>query len=488
MPDDAAVIPDSTYMGDVRHFFTTDDHKHMALYDIDLSTYAGVRAQAINIFFMTAPPDPQMPPPPYPPWSPERSQTFKNWMANGYPLGRPTPGPAAVAEAPPGARVRKDVTTLTAPELEALSTAFQGLMDREPSDPNGYFLLAAIHGMPEQYCLHHVDPFQPWHRVYMKAFEDQLRTIPGCEEVTLPYWDISTPLPDVLQQPPFDKYSLPHAVAGFDQFPYTTSRYAPEQITKNLHDRHVLEELAKSVGQGRWGSYNSGGFQKLSMQAHDGGHDSIGPTMADQDVASYDPVFWFYHANVDRMWLQWQKNVGAETLPGFKSTLDGDVDWLTPPLNALPPLDGTSDETITYAIVYDPPATPAREEAVLENKTGSIEAARGFTIERSSPVSVRVKGIDRLAIPGTFRVNLLADGERIATRSFFQPSRPKGCATCATIPLVNIDFRLDADEILDKKLSVEIDAPRLAEAGTTRFPLSHAGNPTINVRFLVDEA
>ena len=26
------------------------------------------------------------------------------------------------------------------------------------------------------------------------------------------------------------------------------------------------------------------------------------PAMAEQNVASYDPVFWFFHCNLDRLW------------------------------------------------------------------------------------------------------------------------------------------------------------------------------------------
>ena len=51
---------------------------------------------------------------------------------------------------------------------------------------------------------------------------------------------------------------------------------------------------------------------------------------------SYDPVFWFYHANIDRLWLQWQQNVQGTTLTGFSSTIDGDASWLSdPPFNGL---------------------------------------------------------------------------------------------------------------------------------------------------------
>ena len=124
----------------------------------------------------------------------------------------------------------------------------------------------------------------------------------------------------------------------------------------------------------------------------------------------------------------------------------------------------------------------------MENTVGSLDAARTFSIKRSSPVSVRVKGIDRLNIPGSFIVNLLADGQPIAKRFFFQPNQPRDCETCRKHGIVNIDFRVDQDTILDRRLSVTIEVPgHGAEVGTL-FPLAQAGNPTINARLLLEDA
>lgn len=485
------VVSNPTYMANIRFFFTQDDIQHMGSKGIDLSTYDGVKTNAVAIFLHTAPPTPDMPPDPLPKWSADQSQTFKNWIINGYPLGTTTAAAvrAEAAEAVTPERVRKDVTTLGDDEVTALKQAFEGLMgrDQDPDADDSYYTIAGVHGRPLLKCLHHEDRFNPWHRVYMKAFEDALRSVPGCEDVTMPYWDFLTPLPALLQEPPFASYTLPRNPPGVEPVPYVTQRDDPATISQNMQAHSVPQEVTTSLRQAMWGAYNVGGYQKFSIQAHDGGHDSIGPTMADQDVASYDPVFWFFHCNIDRLWLSWQQLAGATTLQGFMSTVTGDTSWLTmPPFNGLPPYATTADQTIAYGIGYDKLATVAEEPAALENKLGSVEAARSFSIKRSSPVSVRVKDIARLNIPGTFSVTLLADGEPIAKRAFFQPRAPRECATCVTIPLVNIDFRLDQEQILDRTLSVAIDVRGHEEIGT-RFPLAQAGNPTINARLLLED-
>ena len=150
------------------------------------------------------------------------------------------------------------------------------------------------------------------------------------------------------------------------------------------------------------------------------------------------------------------------------------------------PYETTADQTIAFGIGYDKLASMEDVAGALENKLGSVEAGRRVSIKRSSPVSVRVKDIHRLDIPGSFIVNLLADGKPIAKRAFFQPKSPRDCATCAKQALVNIDFRVDQEQLLDRTLSVEIEVPGHEEIGT-RFPLAQAGNPTINARLLLDD-
>jgi tyrosinase len=489
------VVASPTYMADIRLFFRPEDIDHMGAKGIDLATYDGVKRNALAIFAHTAPPTADMPPDDAGKWSAERSQTFKNWIVNGCPLGSATPPTDGEPPTPPpiGARVRKNIAGLSAQEIDTLKAAFTGLMERDPSDANSYYALAGIHGLPQAWCLHHEDRFNPWHRVYLRLFEDALRSVPGCEDVTIPYWDLATPLRDLLQQPPFASYTLPEDPGASatppdpgTYFPYTTERYPPATIADNLRVFGVLDDIDTSLNQSRWGAFNTSGYQDFSIQAHDGGHGSIGPTMGNQDVASYDPVFWFFHCNVDRLWLKWQRKVTAETLVGFKTTVDGDTSWLSAPFNALPPFSMTADETIAFGISYDEEEPVSREEVALENRVGSIEAARSFSIKRSTPVSVRVKGIDRLGIPGSFAVNLLADGEPIAKRFFFQPRSPRDCDTCRKLAQINIDFRIDQEALLDRKLSVAIDVPS-QEAIGTRFPLSQAGNPTVNARLLLED-
>ena len=105
-------------------------------------------------------------------------------------------------------RVRRSISDIQADyeagntaELETLMRAWKGIKDLPPGDPNAFFLLGGFHGEPFRgpgawanawwggYCQHGTVLFPTWHRAYLYTLENALRSIPGCETVTLPFWD-----------------------------------------------------------------------------------------------------------------------------------------------------------------------------------------------------------------------------------------------------------------------------------------------------------
>ena len=86
-------------------------------------------------------------------------------------------------------------------KLENLIRAFRGIQALPVDNKNSFFYLAGLHGLPFHgpgetnpewwggYCWHGTVLFPTWHRIYVLRLEDSLRTIPGCHDVTLPFWD-----------------------------------------------------------------------------------------------------------------------------------------------------------------------------------------------------------------------------------------------------------------------------------------------------------
>lgn len=95
--------------------------------------------------------------------------------------------------------------------LENLIRAWRGIQKLDVNNPDSYWMIAGFHGEPFRgpgqtntawwggYCNHSNILFPTWHRAYLLRLEDALRRIPGCQDVTLPFWDElfdrETPLP-----------------------------------------------------------------------------------------------------------------------------------------------------------------------------------------------------------------------------------------------------------------------------------------------------
>jgi tyrosinase len=107
-----------------------------------------------------------------------------------------------------GLRVRRSITDLlvdhdqgnTAP-LDTLIRAWDGIQKLPPDDYNSFYTIAGYHAQPYRgagwgnaawwggYCHHGNVLFPTWHRAYVLRLENALRSIPDCQDVTMPYWN-----------------------------------------------------------------------------------------------------------------------------------------------------------------------------------------------------------------------------------------------------------------------------------------------------------
>ncbi|SHN87671.1 Common central domain of tyrosinase [Geodermatophilus obscurus] len=483
------VVSNPTYMEHIRHFFDDVDLEHMLARGIDLTTYPALRANAARVFQHTRPNGGDMPPDAGRRWSQERHTTFRNWIVTGFPLGTPQPQPV---QAGTGTRIRKDARDLTDEEIATLRRAFQGLMDQPAQAPDSYFTWGGVHGLPAPFeCLHHEDLFLPWHRVLLRRFEDALRTVPGCADVTLPFWDITAEVPQFLYTAPFDAYTLPAGIGAGFPAGYTTDRYSAAEVLSNVTSFGVPQQIAEAAAMFDWGK-----FRNKLEGAHDNGHPSTGHTMTDADVASYDPIFWLFHANWDRLWWEWQQTMSATTQWSFRSTItDGQSDFLTSGFDDLSPFGEKAAATIDlsatgvgYGLAHTSPPTDADLPRIPALAFGSVPASRRIAVGSERQASVRLKGVNRLAIPGTFEAILTADGVPVARQAFFQRTRPRECTGCREKGVVDLDFQVGVETVTGKTLGVTIEilSPGAERIGRT-FPLSSCGDPTINIRLPLED-
>ena len=93
-------------------------------------------------------------------------------------------------------RERRNVNELSGADVDLLEKAFLGIMARDETEDLSlpideahperisYFRLAAFHGYITYHCYHGKVSFFHWHRKYVYLFEEALRSVPGCGDVT----------------------------------------------------------------------------------------------------------------------------------------------------------------------------------------------------------------------------------------------------------------------------------------------------------------
>jgi tyrosinase len=209
--------------------------------------------------------------------------------------------------------------------------------------PDSYFFQAAMHWWPKHprrippapynqywsHCTHGpaaAEPyFLPWHRLYIYFYEILLRakiaTLDGPANWALPYWNYSfydgtdpsepwtrSNLPWVFAQPTVPDgranplYIADTAKRGFQPlWPGTSETMFLEVSTPYYADAYARSD------------YN--GFNGiLDGQPHGAVHVDVGTGdnqvsgtgwMASTVTASFDPVFWMHHSEIDRFWVGW---------------------------------------------------------------------------------------------------------------------------------------------------------------------------------------
>lgn len=220
------------------------------------------------------------------------------------------------APAPAAAGQRKDQAALTDEEKQRFVDALDALNLPDQTGVSGYGRLVAIHS-DTSHRIHSMggpdpasDPgqqrFLPWHRVYLYEFELLLQGVHP--EITIPYWDWTNPteqaVPDWLRtvRP---TVNIPRPGPGrvtVTRFPGTLGFDLAQVLDGSLDPG--LPALADVEQASDYTTFVTG-----LESIHDAIHTWVGGrrgTMSFLDRAPADPIFWMHHANIDRLWWQWQ--------------------------------------------------------------------------------------------------------------------------------------------------------------------------------------
>jgi tyrosinase len=195
---------------------------------------------------------------------------------------------------------RKDSRALTADEQTRFLNAFSQINALGALGP-----MVDIHGNAV-HQMHGNPRFLPWHRIYLVKMEQLLMSIDPT--VCLPYWRSS------------DEQAFPSWLLGFT--PTVALATGPHTVSRNLGAFATLPNAAAVTAALANGTFNA--FGGAVEGIHNSGHVWVGGSMLSIPTAPCDPVFWMHHAEIDRIWAEWQTANPAQNPPlaGAAATMD----------------------------------------------------------------------------------------------------------------------------------------------------------------------
>ena len=178
-------------------------------------------------------------------------------------------------------RCRKNYRDLTPTERDRFVQALHhvkaaGIVDQYASEHESHF----NHG------IHRSSHFLPWHREFIRRFEDALRTYHP--DVTLPYWN------SVADQSPSDPLWDNAFLGQFDSA-WGLGRALGSDTLPSESD------MNGSLGLGTYDAF----WPDLESDLHNPPHRWVGGEMSQRD-SPHDPVFFLHHCWIDLLWVQWQ--------------------------------------------------------------------------------------------------------------------------------------------------------------------------------------
>jgi tyrosinase len=264
--------------------------------------------------------------------------------------------------------VRKEVKELSEREIEAFVTAVRQMKEApsqyKPST-NAYDYFVELHLRLMDYGIHGSPQFLPWHREFIRRFEAELQRLSGDPLMTLPYWDWASPESAKLifssrfmggdgdtnefgfvKDGPFRKGEFQvHVIDPMDEefgdqmdqvsaLPkvWLSRGFASDPRVKTLPTREDVDEALapgrvydvfpwneKADPKRSFRNYIEGWRRPDPSQLHNRVHLWVGGQMT-SGASPNDPVFYLNHANLDRIWSEWEARYTNETFPvSFKT-------------------------------------------------------------------------------------------------------------------------------------------------------------------------
>ncbi len=228
-------------------------------------------------------------------------------------------------------------------------------------------------------CEHNTPQFLTWHRMYMYYFEQVLRQASGDPKLTLPYWDygVDRQLPAALRAKTY--------VNEKGKTVRNPLRVEARRATLNAGTGKLAATTVSSTN-----AMSATTFATFSTRLEASPHAAVHCAIVDGGcpnglmgavpVAANDPIFYFHHTNIDRLYECWLQVDEAGRLPTDQAILDQRYTFIQG--------DGTAKERqvrdmlttaqlgYTYAAGGSGCPTPAQSVAPLAAATAMTQIAQ----------------------------------------------------------------------------------------------------------------
>ncbi len=266
-------------------------------------------------------------------------------------------------------RCRKNYRDLTSDEKTRFVSALYQLKSNGTIDA-----FANQHSTLFHMGIHETSHFLPWHRDFLRRFEDALRAIDG--RITIPYWN------SIVDQSTSD----PLWTSFLGQF--NSAWNLGRTFSGSLPTQ---QQLTQTLGLGTYDVF----WQQLEDVIHNPPHSWVGGVMA-STASPGDPVFYLHHCWIDLLWAEWQL-----ANPGAPFVSSGAGFGLNDPMAGITttPADVMDHRTIN---TYEFPSSFAQQDAprltaavstvnFLDVPGGETRAAAAvFDLDVCDPVTLRV--------------------------------------------------------------------------------------------------
>ncbi|KAI3450392.1 hypothetical protein Pfo_007057 [Paulownia fortunei] len=224
-------------------------------------------------------------------------------------------------------RVRKPAHKLSPEDIYKFNLAIYRMKQLPSDDPRSFVQQAKIHcaycSGPHGINVHGSWLFFPFHRWYLYFFERILGKLIGDSEWGLPYWNWDheegmTVPPMFLDTSSALSHRERRVQGGALVNMAWTGNTNPQQVKEN-NIAQISREMKVSnvydfMGQ-RFVSNTTNVHPGTSERgSHAAVHRWVGGDMTFFETAGQDPLFYSHHANVDRMWSLWRRQVSNEMI------------------------------------------------------------------------------------------------------------------------------------------------------------------------------